>query len=38
VVVVDRGTGKEPAVFYVSVPVNLGTNQVSTLISSLHMF
>lgn len=38
VVVVDRGTGQEPAVFYASVPVNLGTSEVSTLVSSLHMF
>ncbi len=38
VVVVDRGTGKEPAVFYASVPGNLGTGEVSTLVSSLQMF
>jgi hypothetical protein len=37
VVVVDRGTGQEPAVFYVSVPVNLGTGEVSTLVSSLQL-
>ncbi|MGH3154608.1 MAG: hypothetical protein ACRDOB_28330 [Streptosporangiaceae bacterium] len=35
VVVVDRGAGHEPAVFYVSVPNNLGTANVSTLIGSL---
>lgn len=35
VVVVDRGHGRTRAVFYVSVPDNLGTGAVSTLISSL---
>ena len=35
VVVVDRGHGRSRAVFYVSVPGNLGTGTVSTLISSL---
>jgi hypothetical protein len=35
VVVVDRGTGQAPAVFYASVPSNLGTSDVSTLVSSL---
>jgi hypothetical protein len=38
VVIVDRGTGHQPAVFYVSVPVNLGTSEVSTLVASLRMF
>ena len=37
VVVVDRGVGQTPAIFYVSVPSNLGTANVSTLISSLHL-
>jgi hypothetical protein len=37
VVVADRGAGQEPAVFYVSVPANLGTGNVSTLISSLQL-
>ena len=37
VVVVDRGAGQTPAIFYVSVPSNLGTANVSTLISSLHL-
>ncbi len=35
VVVVDRGTGQAPAVFYVSVPANLGAGTVDALISSL---
>jgi hypothetical protein len=35
VVVVDRGHGRGRALFYVSVPGNLGTGTVSTLISSL---
>jgi hypothetical protein len=35
VVVVDRGAGNQPAVFYVSVPANLGTGDVSTLATSL---
>jgi hypothetical protein len=35
VVVADRGTGVEPAVFYVSVPSNLGVSNVDTLVSSL---
>ena len=37
VVVVDRGTGQAPAVFYVSVPSNLGTSDVGTLVSSLRL-
>jgi hypothetical protein len=37
VVVVDRGTGRAPAVFYASVPSNLGTSDVSTLVSSLQL-
>jgi hypothetical protein len=37
VVVVDRGAGQTPAVFYASVPSNLGTSDVSTLISSLQL-
>jgi len=37
VVVVDRGAGQEPAVFYASVPNNLGTSGVATLISSLRL-
>jgi hypothetical protein len=35
VVVVDRGPGQAPAVFYVSVPANLGVSSVDTLIGSL---
>jgi hypothetical protein len=35
VVVVDRGAGQAPAIFYVSVPSNLGTSNVSLFISSL---
>jgi hypothetical protein len=35
VVVVDRGPDHVPAVFYVSVPGNIGTSYVGTLISSL---
>jgi hypothetical protein len=35
VVVVDRGNGRAPVVFYVSVPSNLGTASLRTLISSL---
>ena len=35
VVVVDRGAGQFPAVFYVSVPASLGTQKVATLLSSL---
>jgi hypothetical protein len=37
VVVVDRGTGDAPAVFYVSVPANLGTANVTVLIDSLRL-
>ena len=37
VVVVDRGAGQAPAVFYTSVPNNLGTSDVSTLVSSLRL-
>jgi hypothetical protein len=37
VVVVDRGAGQAPAVFYTSVPNNLGTSDVSTLVSSLQL-
>jgi hypothetical protein len=37
VVVVDRGPGHAPAVFYVSVPSNLGTSDVATLVSSLQL-
>jgi len=35
VVVADRGAGQFPAVFYVSVPANLGTLKVATLLLSL---
>lgn len=37
VVVVDRGAGQHPAVFYTSVPSNLATSDVSTLVSSLRL-
>lgn len=37
VVVVDRGTGQAPAVFYVSVPANLGVSHVDALIGSLRL-
>ena len=37
VVVIDRGAGRAPAVFYASVPSNLGTGDVSTLVSSLQL-
>jgi hypothetical protein len=37
VVLVDRGGGQAPAVFYVSVPSNLGTSAVSILVSSLRL-
>ena len=37
VVVVDRGVLRAPAVFYVSVPANLGTQNVTTLIDSLRV-
>jgi hypothetical protein len=37
VVVVDRGPGHAPTVFYASVPNNLGTSDVATLVSSLQL-
>lgn len=37
VVVADRGPGQVPAVFYVSVPSNLGASDVSTLVGSLRL-
>jgi hypothetical protein len=37
VVVVDRGASQAPAVFYVSVPASLGTQNVTTFISSLRL-
>jgi hypothetical protein len=37
VVVVDRGAGQVPAVFYASVPSNLGTSDVRTLVGSLRL-
>jgi len=37
VVVVDRGAGQAPAVFYASVPSNLGTSDVAALVSSLQL-
>jgi hypothetical protein len=37
VVVVDRGAGQAPAVFYASVPSNLGTSDVAALIGSLRL-
>jgi hypothetical protein len=37
VVVVDRGAGRAPAVFYASVPSNLGTSDVAALVSSLQL-
>jgi hypothetical protein len=37
VVVVDRGAAEAPAVFYVSVPANLGTANVTVLIDSLRL-
>ena len=37
VVVVDRGSSQPPAVFYVSVPANLGTQNATTLIHSLRL-
>ena len=37
VVVVDRGAGRAPAVFYASVPSNLGTSEVAALVSSLQL-
>jgi hypothetical protein len=37
VVLVDRGAGQFPAVFYVSVPASLGIHHVATLLSSLRV-
>jgi len=37
VVVVDRGAGQAPAVFYISVPSNLGRSDVGTLLGSLRL-
>ena len=37
VVLIDRGAGQAPAVFYASVPSNLGTSAVGTLIGSLSL-
>jgi hypothetical protein len=37
VVVVDRGAGQAPAVFYASVPNDLGTSDIGTLVSSLRL-
>jgi hypothetical protein len=37
VVVVDRGASQAPAVFYVSVPANLGTQYLTTLVDSLRL-
>ena len=37
VVLVDRGAGQFPAVFYVSVPASLGTLKVATFLLSLQM-
>jgi hypothetical protein len=37
VVVVDRGAGQAPAVFYVSVPSDLGSSDVETLVGSLRL-
>ncbi len=37
VVVVDLGGSQAPAVFYVSVPANLGTQNVTTLLDSLRV-
>jgi hypothetical protein len=37
VVVVDRGEGRAPAVFYASVPSNLGSSNISTLVGSLRL-
>jgi hypothetical protein len=37
VVVADLGPGLAPAVFYVSIPGNLGENNVDTLVSSLQL-
>ena len=37
VVVVDRGENQAPAVFYVSVPASLGTQNATTLVNSLRL-
>jgi hypothetical protein len=37
VVIVDRGAGQFPAVFYVSVPASLGTQNVAAFLSSLRV-
>jgi hypothetical protein len=37
VVVVDRGASQAPAVFYVSVPASLGTQNLTTLVDSLRL-
>ncbi len=37
VVIADRGPGHAPAVFYASVPSNLGTSDVATLVGSLQL-
>jgi hypothetical protein len=37
VVLVDRGAGEFPAVFYVSVPANLGTQNVAMFLGSLRV-
>jgi len=37
VVVVDRGAGQFPAVFYVSVPASLGTQNVAMFLGSLQV-
>jgi hypothetical protein len=37
VVLVDRGAGQTPAVFYASVPSNLGQQTVTTLLASLRL-
>jgi hypothetical protein len=37
VVLVDRGAGQFPSVFYVSVPASLGTQHVATFLSSLRV-
>jgi hypothetical protein len=37
VVVVDRGAGQPPAVLYVTVPNNLGTANIGTILSSMQL-
>jgi hypothetical protein len=37
VVVVDRGTGQPPAVLYVTVPSNLGTANIGTILASMQL-